>query len=74
MSFVRLRSREFFGRTKMMGSWSLALDDEELRFPDLPDALFEFVQVGADTLDDETPKLFARLGVPRGAMPLDPGK
>jgi hypothetical protein len=30
----------------MMGSWSLALDDEELRFPDLPDALFEFVQVG----------------------------
>jgi hypothetical protein len=36
----------FFGRTTMMGSWSLALDDEELRFPDLPDALFEFVQVG----------------------------
>tara|TARA_B100001093_G_C26711576_1_gene963653 strand:+ start:432 stop:548 length:117 start_codon:yes stop_codon:yes gene_type:complete len=30
---------EFFGRTKMVGSWSLVLDaavfgDEELRFPD----------------------------------------
>ena len=30
----------------MIGSLSLALDDEELRFPYLPDALFEFVQVG----------------------------
>ncbi len=58
----------------MTGSWSLVLGDEELRFPDPPDARFEFVQVGADTLYDERPKLFARLGVSREAMPLDPGK
>ena len=58
----------------MTGSWSLVLDDEELRFPDPTDARFGFLQVGADTLYDETPQLFTRLGVSREAMPLDPGK
>ena len=61
----------------MTGSRSLVLDaavfgDEELRFPDPTEALFEIVRVEADTLCDKALRLFARLGVSRQAMPLEP--
>ena len=48
--------------------------DKELRFPYPAGAPIEIVRVEADTLYDKILKLFARLGVSRWAMPLDPGE
>jgi|GEM_PF-3350999 len=70
---------EFFGQTTMTGSRSLVMGaavfgDEELRFLDPTEAPIEIVRVEADTLYDKILELFARLGVSRWAMSLDPGE